>query len=395
MERGYSRYTHKRRRTPSPPRRNVPLASRDGGHRLHSRSSYRTDRGHKHHSYKRRRTSRSRSPPRRKEVSKYKLGSVYTYNYVQPVAEGAFGSVFLATDASSQRYAIKKLKLTPKMKEAKIYEREIDILLECNHNNVVFMKEVVTNTKEELFLVFNYVDYDLKQLLVNCAEQVMQVEVLKHLLLQLLGGLEYLHSKQLIHRDLKPRNLLVDTKGKLEIADLGSARKWSSGALSPEVVTLRYRYAEKVLLVTCLRAPEILLGSENYALSSDCWSVGCIFAEMLTGKPLFSGITELELLDNLCNMLGTPNDTSLPGFSQLPRVKQLKTLPSQPENRLRSHVPDGLSDSGFDLLSRFLTYDPAQRISATKARDHIFFKESPRPVLSFNPAVSPVPPAKA
>jgi serine/threonine protein kinase len=167
---------------------------------------------------------------------------VYAYDYVKPIAEGSFGTVFLATDKRSKRLAIKKLKLSPKMKEQKIYEREIDLLLDCKHDNVVYLKELATNSKGDLFLVFDYLDYDLKQLLVNCSEQLMQESVLKHLLRQLLSGLDYLHSKHIIHRDLKPRNLLVDVTGKLEIADLGSARYWLRGAfLSPDVVTLRYR----------------------------------------------------------------------------------------------------------------------------------------------------------
>jgi cell division cycle 2-like protein len=100
-------------------------------------------------------------------------------------------------------------------------------------------------------------------------------------------------------------------------------------------------------------------------------------------------VTELELLDNFCTILGTPNEANLPGFSLLPGVKELKSIPSQPLCRLRERVP-GLSETGFDLMSRFLTYDPACRLSASEALKHAYFTEAPLPVTSFKPALDVV-----
>nr|KYP75697.1 Cyclin-dependent kinase G-2 [Cajanus cajan] len=169
-------------------------------------------------------------------------------------------------------------------------------------------------------------------------------------------------------------NLLLNNRGELKICDFGLARQYGS-PLKPYthlVVTLWYR------------APELLLGTKQYSTAIDMWSLGCIMAELLSKEPLFNGKTEFEQIDKIFRILGTPNETIWPGFSELPRVK-VKFVKNQ-YNLLRKKFPATsftgspvLSDSGFDLLNKLLTYDPEKRITAEEALNHEWFREVPLP----------------
>jgi len=147
------------------------------------------------------------------------------------------------------------------------------------------------------------------------------------------------------------------------------AREYGSPLKSytPIAVTLWYR------------APELLLGIKEYSTPIDIWSVGCIFAEILTLKPFFTGKSEIELLNRIFKVLGTPNDTIWPGYSELPGVKRVQFVEVK-YNYLRKNFGATLSDRGFSLLNRLLTYDPQRRVSAAEALEEDWFKEEPRPV---------------
>lgn len=139
----------------------------------------------------------------------------------------------------------------------------------------------------------------------------LPAELVKSYMYQLLKGLEFCHSHRVLHRDLKPQNLLIDSHGCIKLADFGLARAFGIPirAYTHEVVTLWYR------------APEILMGARQYACPVDVWSVGCIFAEMITGRPLFPGDSEIDELFRIFRVLGTPTEASWPGVSQLPDYK--------------------------------------------------------------------------
>src|ERR1700722_16600037 len=124
---------------------------------------------------------------------------------------------------------------------------------------------------------------------------------------QLFKGIEYCHSRLVLHRDLKPQNLLINKKGELKIADFGLARAFGAPVrtYSNEVVTLWYR------------APDVLLGSTMYSTNIDIWSIGCIFAELVTGRPLFPGSDVTDQLQRIFKSLGTPNPTTWPGLDEL------------------------------------------------------------------------------
>jgi len=178
----------------------------------------------------------------------------------------------------------------------------------------------------------------------------------------MLKGLAFCHAHRVLHRDIKPQNLLIDQRGALKLADFGLARAFGVPVrtYTHEVVTLWYR------------APEILLGGKQYSTPVDVWSVGCVFAEMVTRTPLFPGDSEIDQLYKTFQILGTPNESLWPGVSQLPDYKA--TFPKWAPKDLAASVP-GLCADGLDLLRRMLAYEPAQRISAREALNHPYFKE--------------------
>lgn len=168
----------------------------------------------------------------------------------------------------------------------------------------------VLHTDHKLTLVFEYLDQDLKKLLDTC-QPLDDLQVKKYLY-QLLNGIEKCHRHKVLHRDLKPQNLLINREGLLKLADFGLARAFGIPVknFTHEVVTLWYR------------APDILLGSKNYTTSVDIWSVGCIFAEIVNRTPLFAGMNDRDQLNKIFQIRGTPTLDEWPGHTELPLYEQ-------------------------------------------------------------------------
>lgn len=225
----------------------------------------------------------------------------------------------------------------------------------------------VVHAEKKLTLVFEYLDQDLKKYLDVC-EGGLDVMVVKSFLYQLLTGVAYCHHHRVLHRDLKPQNLLINREGDLKLADFGLARAFGIPVRSytHEVVTLWYR------------APDVLLGSRKYSTPVDIWSIGCIFAEMVNGTPLFKGTSEETQLDTIFRHLGTPNETTYPGISELPDWRN--NFPVYPTPANFKHLVPKLDNQGEDLLRRMLTYNPAGRITAPDARSHPFFDSLPESI---------------
>lgn len=212
-----------------------------------------------------------------------------------------------------------------------------------------------------------YCDYNLSGIIASSPSQ-FPLATMKYFLKMLLNGLQYIHNKFIIHRDIKACNLLINYHGTLKIADFGLARIYSPGEpLSPEVVTIWYR------------APELLLGSKEYSTTIDMWSCGCLMAEMILKEPLFKGKGELQMINLIFACLGTPNDTTWPGFSSLPTVKKMK-FDENTRGNLRTKF-SSLSNEGYELLRKLLLFDTTKRISSRDAFTSKFFEEEPKPSL--------------
>lgn len=211
-------------------------------------------------------------------------------------------------------------------------------------------------------LVFEYLENDLKKFL-DASGGEIDTSTLQSLQQQLLRGIAFCHDHRVLHRDLKPQNLLINKKLELKLADFGLARAFGIPVrnYSHEVVTLWYR------------APDVLMGSRQYATSIDLWSAGCIFAEVASGRPLFPGISVSDQLLRIFKVLGTPDETTWPDISQLPEYR--KDFPVYERINLGSLCPK-LSSSGLDLLASLLEYLPDKRMAAKDALNHPYFSSS-------------------
>ncbi|CAH0696195.1 unnamed protein product [Spodoptera exigua] len=298
--------------------------------------------------------------------------SVDEFQYLSRIDEGAFGVVHRARDRQTgEEVALKQLKPINKREGLSIAaRRELGILLKMKHPNIVAGGGMAFNPLgEEVFIVMEYVDYDLKSFLetMRVNGQMFSTEHVKCLMTQLLSAVQHLHDHQVLHRDLKTNNVLLSGDGVVKVADFGLAREYESpaGQYTPGVVTRWYR------------APELLLLSSEYSAAIDMWSVGCIFAELITLQPLFPGKSELDQLNKIFRELGTPSDIIWPGFSALPIVKNI-VFHNYPTGGLQERINCGkFSNSGLALLEGFLAYDPAKRMTAADALEHGFFKEEP------------------
>lgn len=317
------------------------------------------------------------------------------YDLVGKIGEGTYGLVYLAKSKEpahrGTKIAIKKFKQSKEgdgVSPTAI--REIMLLRECIHENIVKLVNVHINHGDmSLYLAFDYAEHDLYEIIRHHREKIncsINAYTVKSLLWQILNGLNYLHSNWIIHRDLKPSNILVmgegDEQGLVKIGDFGLARIFQA--------PLRSLSENGVVVTIWYRAPELLLGSRHYTSAVDMWAVGCIFAELLTLKPLFQGIEDksspnpfqLDQLDKIFKVLGNPTADKWP---------TLLTLPHWASNRqniqTRKYDNPGLysivqlppKSPGFDLLSKMLEYDPIKRITASQALEHDYFRNDPIP----------------
>ncbi|KAI4823483.1 hypothetical protein KUCAC02_012066, partial [Chaenocephalus aceratus] len=324
----------------------------------------------------------------KKELPKYLPAlqgcrSVEEFQCLNRIEEGTYGVVYRAKDKKTDEIvALKRLKMEKEKEGFPITSlREINTILKAQHPNIVTVREIVVGSNmDKIYIVMNYVEHDLKSLMETMKQPFLPGEV-KTLMIQLLRGVRHLHDNWILHRDLKTSNLLLSHKGILKIGDFGLAREYGSPLkpYTPVVVTLWYR------------SPELLLGAKEYSTAVDMWSVGCIFGELLTQKPLFPGKSEIDQINKIFKDLGSPSEKIWPGYNELPAVKKM-TFTEYPYNNLRKRFGALLSDQGFDLMNKFLTYCPSKRILSDEGLKHEYLRETPLPI---DPSMFPTWPAKS
>ena len=292
------------------------------------------------------------------------------YQKLEKIGEGTYGVVYKAKDrTTNELIALKKIRLGSDDEGVPSTAiREISLLKELRHPNVVELKNVV-HSDQKLYLIFEYLDHDLKKFMDYYGGPLPSATV-KSYMHQMLSALLFCHTHRVLHRDLKPQNLLIDKNANLKLADFGLARAFGLPikTLTHEVVTLWYR------------APEILLGCRQYSTPVDIWSVGCIFAEMAHKRPLFAGDSEIDQIFKIFRVLGTPTDESLPGVGTFKDFKT--TFPRWRPQRL-DHLLPNFDEEALDLISQMVCLDPSKRISARDALMHPYFRDMEQ--VGFNP----------
>ncbi|KAF7712333.1 Uncharacterized protein PECH_003574 [Penicillium ucsense] len=274
------------------------------------------------------------------------------YQQLQPVGMGVTGLVCSARDQiGHQTVAVKKLPEPFKTANiAKHMYREIKLLKHLQHENIIHLKDIFISPSEEIYLITDLMATDLHTLLNT---KKMDNQFTEYFLYQIMRGLKYVHSAGVVHRDLKPGNILVNENCDLKICDFGLARMQEKD-MTGYVATRYYR------------APEIMLTWRQYDEKVDIWSVGCIFAEMLTGKPLFPGKNHVHQFCVITEVLGSPPEHVVKNISSANTLKFIESLPERPRKSFSSIIPDG-NEKATDLLDKLLRYDPQERLSAVDA----------------------------
>lgn len=286
------------------------------------------------------------------------------FTIIEKLGEGTYGKVYKAVNkVTGEPFALKKIRIHYEEEGVPSTAiREVSLLKECDHPNVIKLHEVFS-MNSALYLVFEFMNMDLRVFLKRQGAFKDSLR-LKSAAFQCFSGIEFCHSHRILHRDLKPQNVLVDVElHKFKLADFGLARTFSVPlrAYTHEVVTLWYR------------APEILLGQNKYVTPMDIWSLGCILAEMATGAALFPGDSEIDTIFRIFRMCGTPGDEVWQGVTSLPNFK--KEFPKWKDTEFAEVRAAGpaLGEQGIDLIKACLRYDPIERISAHKSISHDFF----------------------
>jgi len=293
----------------------------------------------------------------------FKMASIENFSRVEKIGEGVYGVVYRAKDNSTgEMVALKRIRLDSEADGVPSTAiREISLLKELDHLNIVKLLDII-HADNKLFLVFEYLNQDLKKYMeMYNSRNGLPINLVKSYLFQMLQGIAYCHNHRILHRDLKPQNLLLSTGGLIKLADFGLARAFGVPirSFTHEVVTLWYR------------SPEILLGCKYYSTEVDIWSIGGIFSEMATHKVLFKGDSEIDQLFQIFRILGTPDENNWPGVSELSDYKT--TFPNWSRGKLSTQAPQ-LDEDGIDLLSKLLVYKPENRMAARSALQHPFFR---------------------
>ncbi|KAJ5244828.1 Mitogen-activated protein kinase hog1 [Penicillium chrysogenum] len=296
------------------------------------------------------------------------------YMNLQPVGTGAFGLVCSARDQlTGQPVAVKKIvkPFSSSVLSKRTY-RELKLLKHLRHENIISLSDIfispskictffsirrecdAQSANSYSYFVTDLLGTDLHRLMTS---RPLQEQFIQYFLYQIFRGLKYVHSAGVVHRDLKPGNILINENCDLKICDFGLAR-----AQDPRMtgyVSTRY-----------YRAPEIMLTWQKYDVEVDIWSAGCIFAEMLEGKPLFPGKDHVNQFSIITDLLGTPQMTeNVINPSCVRTLRFVKSLPKRERHPLANKFRNADADA-VDLLERILVFNPTERIRAAEALAH-------------------------
>jgi serine/threonine protein kinase len=311
------------------------------------------------------------------DISKVVFSCGRQYIPIAVLGKGTYGKVYKVQRTDTKEiFAIKKIKMdvdTEGIPSTAL--REIAILKKIHHPNIINIADLSFSEKH-IELALEYCKFDLKKLmdhLIKKDDPSYNINFIKVIMFQIIKATDFLHSHKILHRDLKPQNILVKEGNFLvKLADFGLSRVYSIPIrpYTREVLTLWYR------------APEMMLGMCNYSTGLDIWSIGCMFGELFLKKPLFIGDSEIDQLFKIMQVFGTFNEDILPGYKSFPFYNQDFPFwkPKGLRNYVMEHAQVLFDENALDLLEKMLVIDPIKRISCREMISHPFFEGVKCPV---------------
>ncbi|KAF2203423.1 Pkinase-domain-containing protein [Delitschia confertaspora ATCC 74209] len=327
------------------------------------------------------------APPKGLARKFHGCSKIGEYEMICKLGEGTFGEVHKARQVRTGNIvALKKILMHNEKDGFPITAlREIKLLKMLCHENVLKLEEMaVERPKGEgrkrgiLYMVTPYMDHDLSGLLDNQDVHFSEPQI-KCYMLQLFKGLRYLHDNHILHRDMKAANLLINNRGRLQIADFGLARHYEEPVPQRGRGNGEAKRDYTSLVVTrWYRPPELLLQLRRYTPAIDMWGAGCVFGEMFKRKPILAGTSDLNQAHIIFDLVGSPNDENMPGWNQLPGCEGVRSFPPRKGNLAQTFKE--LGPGAISLLSDLLMLDWRKRINAIDAIDHPYFKQDPKPM---------------
>lgn len=297
---------------------------------------------------------------------------------LEKIGVGTYGEVYKAKDTETGRLmALKQVKLVAKEGIPATTIREIALLRKLQHPNIVELLDVrIEDLTKGLTLIFELIDQDLSHFITDRGSKGVPFPLVTSFTHQLLKGLSYCHSYGVLHRDLKPQNILISKDNTLKLCDFGLAKS----------VALTFKQCTSDVVSLWYRPPDVIMGACDYSGDLDMWGVGCILAELANSTPLFEGKSKDTQLDTIFKVLGTPTMHDWPNMVNLPNFNQYKGTFPDYKRKSNEEIAPRLGKLGWDLLFQMIAIDPTRRLSADEALEHPFFKQALSPTTSLSPS---------
>ena len=289
------------------------------------------------------------------------------YEVLGVVGEGAYGIVYKCLNKETNKYvAVKKFKETQDKLVQKTMKRELAMLQLLRHENVVEFQESFVS-KGNFFLVFEYVEKNLLEVLEE-SPHGLSPKLIRSLVYQMCKAVSYLHKNNMIHRDVKPENLLIDENFNLKLCDFGFARKVKLNKYNNHIDTMTDYVATR-----WYRAPELLLSGGIYGPEVDYWAIGCIMGELADGNPMFAGEDEVDQLDCIIKILGNLPENLVNMYYENPIYNGKELLKIKKPETLAKRYLGILSPTAIDFMKGLLELDPSKRLSGENVFKHKYF----------------------
>ena len=289
------------------------------------------------------------------------------YEVLGVVGEGAYGIVYKCKNKETGKFvAIKKFKEVEDKLVQKTMRRELKMLQMLKHDNIVEFQDAFIY-KQNLFIVFEYVEQNLLEVLEKSPDG-LNPKLIRSFVFQMCKAVHYLHINKMIHRDVKPENLLIDENMKLKLCDFGFARKIILNDKNNNVDAMTDYVATR-----WYRSPELLLSNGIYGPEVDYWAIGCIMGELADGNPMFPGENEVDQLDCIIKILGNLPQELVNMFYENPTYNRRELLKVNRPESLERRYMGKLGPTAIDFLKGLLQLDPNKRINDETVFKHKYF----------------------